>query len=69
MNPQHFKELLGTVMKTSGYTQKAVAEQIGITKETIIIWKKKGVPVAIKPYVVSVLREICFSSGKWRKTN
>lgn len=64
LSSEHFNELLGTVMKTSGYSQKEIAERLGVHALTIQGWRKRGMPIRIKPYVVSVLKEICLSGKK-----
>lgn len=57
MNGAHFRELISTVSKTTGRTKVNLALDIGVTVETVYSWQRKGVPVRIKPYVISVLRQ------------
>jgi hypothetical protein len=57
MNAQHFKELINTVSKTTGCTKLKLSSLIGVSVMTISVWERKGVPVRIKPYVISVLRQ------------
>lgn len=57
MNGQHFKELIDTVCMTTGLYKYEVASLIGVSDVTIHTWERKGVPVRIKPYVISVLRQ------------
>jgi DNA-binding XRE family transcriptional regulator len=58
MNGAHFKELVNTVCLTAGYTKRKIAACLGVTTVTINNWEQKGVPVKVKPYVISVLRGV-----------
>lgn len=60
MNGQHFRELINTVCKTSGLYKYELASLIGVDPRTIHSWESEGVPVRIKPYVISVLRKVLF---------
>lgn len=62
MNGQHFKELVNTVCKTTGCTKKHVAFVIGVAPSRVNVWERQGVPVHIKPYVISMLKQILFSN-------
>jgi DNA-binding XRE family transcriptional regulator len=61
MNAQHFKELINSVCKTTNLPKYKVASFMGIAIQTINKWECEGVPVRIKPYVMSVLRKVLFA--------
>lgn len=58
MNGSHFKELVNTVCLTAGYTKRKIAACLGVTTVTVNTWEREGVPVRVKPYVISVLRGV-----------
>lgn len=60
MDAQHFKELINSVCKTVKLPKYKIASLIGVDVFTLNIWERKGVPVRIKPYVMSVLRKVLF---------
>lgn len=57
MNSAHFKELINTISKTTERTKGSLSFLLGVTTVTIHYWERRGVPVRIKPYVMSVLRQ------------
>lgn len=60
MNAQHFKELINSVCKTVNLPKYKNASLMGIAIQTINKWESVGVPVRIKPFVMSVLRKVLF---------
>lgn len=60
MNAQHFKELVNTICKTVDCKKYEIASLIGVDAVTVNKWERDGVPVRIKPYVMSVLRKVLF---------
>ncbi|MGN7403493.1 hypothetical protein ACTHO0_26970 [Cytobacillus praedii] len=61
MNAQHFKELINSVCKTTNLPKYKIANVMGVSMQIINIWERVGVPVRIKPYVMSVLRKVLFA--------
>ncbi|KOP82266.1 hypothetical protein ACFFHH_12595 [Cytobacillus solani] len=60
MNAQHFKELINTVCKTVNLPKYKIVDLIGVDHVTVNKWEREGLPVRIKPYVMSVLRKVIF---------
>jgi hypothetical protein len=56
MSNQHFKEIVETVLCTTGTDKKKLSEEIGIERALINSWMLKGVPMAKVPMVMSKLR-------------
>lgn len=60
MNDQHFKELINSVCKTVNLPKYKVANVMEVSMQIINIWGREGVPVRLKPYVMSVLNKVLF---------
>lgn len=58
MNAQHFKELINSVCKTVNLPKYKIANVIGVSMQIINTWEREGVPVRIKPYLMSVLKNV-----------
>ena len=63
MSPEHFNEIVGIVLKTTGMQQYKLAEHLDISLFTIRRWKVKGIEKHKVPMVMSKIREFlkCYS--------
>lgn len=57
MTGQHFKELIETIVKTTGLNKKKLAEFVGVDPHTISSWQRNGVPLRSIHYVRKGLKE------------
>jgi hypothetical protein len=56
MSNQHFKEIVETVLCTTGTDKKKLSEEIGVQRSRINAWMLNGVPQAKVPMIMAKLR-------------
>jgi hypothetical protein len=56
MTNQHFREVVETVLCTTGTDKKRLSEEIGVKRSLLNVWMLKGVPMAKVPMIMAKLR-------------
>jgi hypothetical protein len=64
---QHFKEIIETICLTTGLYKYEVQDRLGLTTSRFHHWQTKGVPDRMVPVIRSMLHNMMFRSGTWRK--
>ena len=60
MTGQHFKEIVESICMTRKVKKIAISRYLGISKVSLNLYEKNGVPIQVKPLIMMKLRKFMF---------